>query len=207
MSEINTSAPTEESVQQSIEELGGIPAIEVSMEVSGMTAYPTDKTLSIPDMPADAKAVGDLIDSLQGESSEQAADIAEIQAWTGEDIPLNAPPEEQTEPEEIPTIAEAIGTLATNIAVIQAWTGANIPLNTDLDAPTIAQAITNVVSQSYPVGSIYMTTTATAPTFGGTWEEIAITATWAQLKSGTRGYATLATGETGGTVHFWRRTA
>lgn len=205
MSEVNTNLPTEESVQQSIEELGGIPAVEVSMEVSGMTAYPTDKTLSIPDMPADAKAVGDLIDSLQGESSEQAADIAEIQAWTGDDIPLEAPSEEQTG--EIPTIAEAVNANATAIAALQARTGATIPLNTEESAPTIAEAIADVVSQGYPVGSIYMSTSSTAPTFGGTWEEIAITATWTQLKTGTRDYATLPVGATSGTVHFWRRTA
>lgn len=205
MSEINTNLPTEESVLQSIEELGGIPAVEVSMEVSGMTAYPTDKTLSIADMPADAKATGDLIDALQGTAGSQAADIAEIQAWTGDDIPLEAPSEEQTE--EIPTIAEAVNANATAIAALQARTGATIPLNAEESAPTIAEAIADVVIQGYPVGSIYMSTSSTAPTFGGTWEEIAITATWAQLKDGTRNYAPIPLGGQGGTVHFWRRTA
>ena len=207
MSEINTNLPTEESVLQSIEELGGIPAVEVSMEVSGMTAYPTDKTLSIADMPADAKATGDLIDALQG-----AVEI--IDNWTGEDIPLEAPPVDPTEPVEIPTIAEAVNANATNIAAnataiaaLQARTGATIPLNAEESAPTIAEAIADVVIQGYPVGSIYMSTSSTAPTFGGTWEEIAITATWTQLKTGTRDYAPIPLGGQGGTVHFWRRTA
>lgn len=133
MSEVNTNA-TEDSILQSIEELGGIPVIEVEMEVSGMTAYPTDKTLSIADMPADAKEVGDQIDILQS-------------------------------------------------------------------------AIASIISESYPVGSIYMTVSDSAPTFTGTWVEIAITATWNQLKTGKRGYAELESGDTGGTVHFWLRTA
>lgn len=126
--------PNEQSVQDSIESTGGIPVINVSLEVSGMTQYPTDKTLNIPDMPADAKEVGDRIDDLEA-------------------------------------------------------------------------AIAAVVSDSYPVGSIYMTTRSDAPAFTGTWVEIGITATWSQLKTGKRDYAALAEGDTGGAVHFWLRTA
>ena len=126
--------PNEQSVQESIESTGGIPVIEVSMQVSGMTQTPVDKTLSIADMAADAKEVGDRFD-----------------------------------------IVEA--------------------------------AISGIVGESYPVGSIYMSTRATAPTFTGTWIEIGITATWSQLKTGKRDYAELESGDTGGTVHFWLRTA
>lgn len=125
--------PNEQSVQDSIESTGGIPVINVSLEVSGMTQYPTDKTLNIPDMPADAKEVGDKINDLEA-------------------------------------------------------------------------AIAGVVGDSYPVGTIYMTTNIEPPAFTGTWVEIGITATWSQLKTGKRDYAELEEGDTGGTVHFWLRT-
>jgi len=125
---------TEQNVAGSIEETGGIPEIELEVEVSGMTQYPVDKTLSIPDMAADAKEVGDKIDILQA-------------------------------------------------------------------------AIASVVGDTYPVGSIYMTVNDEAPDFTGTWVEIGITATWNQLKNGKRNYVELEEGDTGGTVHFWLRTA
>ena len=56
----------------------------------------------------------------------------------------------------------------------------------------------------FPVGSIYMSTSATAPTFGGTWQEIRITDTWAQVEANTQSYEA---GTGTGTVHYWRRTA
>jgi hypothetical protein len=124
---------TEQNVQNSIEETGGVPVITMSMEVSGMTQYPTDKTLSIPDMAADAKEVGDALADLAAE-------------------------------------------------------------------------ISSAISVAYPVGSIYMTTSNSAPTFAGTWTEILITATWSQLKTGKRGYENMESGDTGGSVHFWLRT-
>lgn len=126
--------PNEQSVQESIESTGGIPVIAVSLEVSGMTQMPVDKTLSIADMAADSKEVGDRFD-----------------------------------------IVEA--------------------------------AIAGIVTDTYPVGSIYMTTSTSAPVFDGTWVEIGITATWTQLKTGKRDYEALETGDTGGSVHFWLRTA
>ena len=168
MSEVNTNnSATEESIEQSIEELGGIPVVEVELEVSGMTAYPTDKTLEIADMPADAKAVGDRFNTAESAISDNATDIAAIEAWTGEDIKVN----------------------------------------TESGSPTIAAAIENIVGESYPVGTIYMTVSDDAPAFTGTWVEVAITATWSQLKTGKRDYAELEDGDTGGTVHFWLRTA
>lgn len=56
----------------------------------------------------------------------------------------------------------------------------------------------------FPVGSIYMSTSSTAPSFGGTWEEIRITETWSQVEADTQSYEA---GAGTGTVHFWRRTA
>lgn len=56
----------------------------------------------------------------------------------------------------------------------------------------------------YPVGSIYISTSSTAPTFGGTWVEIVMPATWGDIEDGTRSYKN---GTGTGTIHFWKRTA
>lgn len=125
---------TEQNVQNSIEETGGIPVIAMSLEVSGMTQYPVDKTLSVPDMAADAKETGDAIDALQA-------------------------------------------------------------------------AVADIEGETYPVGTIYMTVSSSAPTFTGTWVEVVLTTTKAQLKTGKHDYELLGSGDTGGTVHFWLRTA
>lgn len=122
------------NTEQSIEETGGVPEVTMEMEVAGMTQYPTDKTLSISDMPADAKAAGDRLEELE-------------------------------------------------------------------------EQISGVLLDFYPVGSIYMTTSSSAPAFLGTWVEVAITATISQFKTGKRGYSPLGAGETGDAVHFWLRTA
>ena len=154
------------NTEESINETGGIPEIEMQVEVYGMVSYPTDKTLSIDGMAADAKATGEAISTVNGDLADLAATVAGISEWTGEDIPLN----------------------------------------TSEEAPTIAEAIGDVASVTYPVGTVYMTISNDPPAFIGTWVEIALTATWAQLKSGTRGYAEMAEGQTGGDVHFWLRT-
>lgn len=204
MSETNNSTTiseaTEESIQQSIEELGGIPLIELDLDVSGMTAYPTDTTLEIAGMAADSKAVGDRFDIVEAAVAGNASDIATVEAWTGADIPLNATT-------GAPSIASQVGTNTTDIADIKDWTGADIPLNDTTGAPTIADAVSEIVSNPYPVGTIYMTVSDEAPDFSGTWVEVAITTTIAQLKTGKHGYTELEEGETGGTVHFWLRTA
>lgn len=156
---------TEQDVQRSIEETGGIPEIELELEVSGMTQYPVDKTLSISDMAADAKETGDAIADSNAAIAQNASDIAEIKSWTGINIPVNDTP----------------------------------------NAPSIAEAINDVTSVSYPVGSVYMTISNNPPSFDGVWVEIGITATWAQLKKGTRGVMEMPEGQ-GGPIHFWLRT-
>lgn len=87
----------------------------------------------------------------------------------------------------------------TAITTAESWTAAHWkaldPIQTQID---------NLINVFYPVGSIYASTSSTAPTFGGTWQEIRIPATWGDLEDGNRSYVN-GTGE--GTLHFWKRTA
>lgn len=152
--------------ENSINETSGIPEIDYEVEVFGMTQAEVDKTLTIDDCAADAKAVGDRFGNVEGDIGDLDAAIREIQAWTGEDIQLK---DGSTQ-----TIAGAIE---------------------DLQERTIQNV--------YPVGSIYMSTSAEPPNIEGTtWEEVLITATWSQLKNGMRSHEV---GVSTGTVHFWRR--
>ena len=77
----------------------------------------------------------------------------------------------------------------------------------------IGELETNVgllVGQLFPVGSVYCSVSSTAPTFGGNtwiWKEILIPTTWGDLEDGSRSYADRGSGDSAGTLHFWRRTA
>lgn len=84
---------------------------------------------------------------------------------------------------------------------------AKAELQEEIDA--IDTGVDSVPGQLFPVGSIYVTTSATAPTFGGTnwrWKEILLPVTYGDLMSGARDYADVGD-ETPGTVHFWLRIA
>ena len=80
-------------------------------------------------------------------------------------------------------------------------------LQEEIDA--IDTGVDSVPGKLFPVGAIYVSTSATAPTFGGdtwVWQEIIFPATFGDLMDGTRSY--VAKGSvTAGTVHFWLRTA
>ena len=70
--------------------------------------------------------------------------------------------------------------------------------------------ISAIAGTLFPVGSIYVSTSSSAPTFGGTnwnWQEIMIPATWGDLEDGSRSYKAKDSGDTPGTVHFWLRIA
>lgn len=72
---------------------------------------------------------------------------------------------------------------------------------------TVSNNVSAVPGTVFPVGAIYLSTSSTAPAFVGTWVEIMIPATWNDIKNGARSYADKGSGDTSGTVHFWRRTA
>ena len=70
--------------------------------------------------------------------------------------------------------------------------------------------IGTIIGNLFPVGAVYVSVTSTAPTFGAntwTWQEIMIPTTWGDLEDGSRSYQDKESGDTPGTLHFWRRTA
>lgn len=86
-----------------------------------------------------------------------------------------------------------------------------VPANTFCSGAIIVDAIPNTymteseaLERMFPVGSIYISTLSTAPTFGGTWVETKLPLSWDDAENGTRSYTD---GAGTGTVHFWRRTA
>lgn len=190
MSEVNTGTSISEQ---------GIPQLTMRVNAANSVQWPVDATLSVEDEAADAKATGDAINAVAGDVSDLAADVADINARTGADIPIDGEPEADS-------IADVVTAVSNDVAAIKEWTGEDIPLTDDDESPTIAEAIAGITMDTYPVGSIFMTVSSEAPEFEGTWVEIAVTATWNQLKTGRRGYTALESGETGGDVHFWLRT-
>ncbi len=67
------------NTEQSIEALDEIPEVSMEMEVCGMVQQPTDKTLSIADMPADAKRTGEVVADLAADIADSQEDITELQ--------------------------------------------------------------------------------------------------------------------------------
>lgn len=90
----------------------------------------------------------------------------------------------------------------------EAIAAAKAELQDEID--DIETGVDSVAGTLFPVGAIYVSTSATAPEFGGTewtWQEIKMPATWGDLEDGTRSFVAVATGDNVGTVHFWMRTA
>lgn len=81
-------------------------------------------------------------------------------------------------------------------------------LQAEIDA--IETGVDSVAGTLFPVGAIYVSTSSTAPTFGGAnwnWQEIMIPVTQGDLMDGSRSYAAKGSGDTPGTLHFWMRIA
>lgn len=78
----------------------------------------------------------------------------------------------------------------------------------DEDISEVSASLAAVRGILFPVGSIYVSTSSTAPTFGGAnwnWQEIMIPATWGDIQNGARSYSAVGSGDTPGTLHFWLR--
>ncbi len=81
-------------------------------------------------------------------------------------------------------------------------------LQDQIDA--VEDAVSEVAGTLFPVGSVYISTSLTAPTFGGenwNWQEIMIPATWGDIQYGARSYTVKSENDVPGTLHFWLRIA
>lgn len=81
-------------------------------------------------------------------------------------------------------------------------------LQAEIDA--LGGNVASIAGLFFPVGAVYISTSDTAPTFGGenwNWEEIKIPVTQDDLVDGFRGYAAFASGDDPGEdhLHFWLR--
>lgn len=65
-------------------------------------------------------------------------------------------------------------------------------------------SINAAISSLFPIGSIYVSMSSTAPSFYGTWVEVTMPATWGDIEDGMR---TCEPGTGTGNMHFWKRTA
>lgn len=100
------------------------------------------------------------------------------------------------------------GAAADAKATGDAIAAAKTELEEDIDG--VASDLASLAGQLFPVGCIYISTSATAPTFGGVnwnWQEVMLPVTQGDLIDGARNYADKTSGDTPGNLHFWRRIA
>lgn len=195
------------NTEQNIEETGGVPEIEMEVEVFGMVQYPTDKTLSMADMAADAKATGDAIINVRSDVSDVQTDITDLYGSIDDvnDEITSVKSVQETQAEQMVQMQSAVSEAVHRVDTL---TGVDIPVDTSLDAPSVAdkfqQIENNIFAQMFPIGSIYMTSNAIAPSFPGVyWEEVVPVATYGELKADALHFIP---GTGTGSSHYWRST-
>lgn len=100
------------------------------------------------------------------------------------------------------------GAAADAAATGEAIAAAKEAVEEEIDA--VADDLADLAGELFPVGSICITTSSTAPTFGGAnwnWQEIMLPVTQGDLIDGARNYAAKTSGDTPGNIHFWLRIA
>ena len=132
---------------------------EAAAELAGTRAG-TDKTFTVEDAPADAKAVGDALKNLNIRPATSTT-LGGIKVGSGlsvtDDGTLSADAQEYTLP------------IATTTTLGGVKVGSGLTVDSD------GRLSADSALASYPVGSIYQSTDPTSPAamFGGSWEEIA----------------------------------
>lgn len=122
----------------------------------------TDKTLTVENAPADAKAVGEALKNLNIRPATSTA-LGVIKVGSGlsvtDDGTLSADAQKYTLP----------AATATTLGGVKVGSGLKVTADGKLSADALA------AYAAYPVGSIYQSTAPTSPAalFGGTWEQIA----------------------------------
>lgn len=115
-----------------------------------------------------------------------------------------------TVPAPVDPDLETEGMAADAKATGDAIAAAQATLQAEIDA--LGGNVASIAGLFYPVGAVYVSTSDTAPTFGGenwNWEEIKIPVTNDDLIYGFRGYAAFESGDDPGEdhLHFWLRIA
>ncbi len=193
---------TEGSIQNN-----GIPKITLGMRASTVLYSPTDKTLSISEMPADAKATGNAITNVRSDVSDVQADVTDLYGSIDDvnDEMMSVKSVQETQAEQMVQMQSAVNDAVQRVDTL---TGVDIPVDPSLDAPSVAdkfqQIENNIFIQMFPIGSIYMTSNAIAPSFPGVyWEEVVPTATYGELKADAFHFIP---GTGTGSSHYWRST-
>lgn len=91
---------------------------------------------------------------------------------------------------------------ATGDAIRQAQT----ELQGEIDG--LSEDLSGFFDALFPVGSIYVSTSDSAPSFGGedwNWIEVLIPVKQGDLIDGTRSFVEVQEGDETGTLHFWKR--
>lgn len=164
------------NTDESIQESGGVPVLRMTVSPSQVIQSPVDKTLSISEMPADAKATGDAINNLGEALRDEIANLAaDVIPKTSIDRSLLV----DGAVAEAKTVGDALASIRESIASVSTFPVGSIYMTTETTVPE---------------------------TLGGTWVEILMPMTWNDLKRGTRNYAELGQDTPERTVHFFLRT-
>lgn len=108
----------------------GIPEITMTVEASQNVQTPVDKTLSISDMAADAKVVGDAITDLESAISDLSGDLEDLDAKTGETILISTD-------DNAPTIQDALDEVSESIPEVAFPVGCILMTTSDEEPSTV----------------------------------------------------------------------
>lgn len=203
MSENTTTTSTEQSIEQN-----GIPEITFEIDATTTVTQPTDPTLRNEGQPADAAAVGDAIDSIDGDIANLGTEISGLDGRL-DTVEAAISPTSATGvlyKTDVDSTLAITGKAADAKATGDAISGLETTLTTTINTQ-IESGLESIPAALFPVGAIYITTLAAIPDgLPGTWVEIVMPLTWQNINAGTRGYTTAGESTPARTVHLFLRT-